>query len=125
MLQETTAPAGPDERYAGIRALWAKVIIRAVFDWVTYRDSPKLQQKKLAENAEQWLFHPNELFNSFESICRFLDVSPGVIRIRAREMTRDNVYKIEHRERDGRIASDEEVIPLFLPSSEVNDAEEF
>lgn len=106
MLQETTAPAGPDERYAGFKALWAKVIIRAVFDWVTYRDSPKVEKWKVAEAAASWLFEPNELFNGFENICRILDISPEQIRAKARAMTKDNVFKIEHRERDGRVPDD-------------------
>ena len=127
MFQEITAPAGPDDRYAGVRALWAKVIIRAVFDWVTYRDSLKLQQRKLADNAEAWLFQPNELFNGFENVCKFLDVCPNMIRARARTMTKENVFKIEHRERDGKSIDEEseEEGTLSLPSGDVADAEGF
>lgn len=101
MLQDTVPPAGPDDRYSGIRALWAKVIIRAIFDWVTYRDSPRLDHQKLADTARTWIFDESELFNSFDSLCKFLDVSPRHIRDRARQMTKEHVFKIEHRERDG------------------------
>lgn len=88
-----------DDRYSGVRSLWLKVIIRAIFDWVTYRDSTKLLQRKLAENAEEWLFKPSLLFNSFENVSRYLDIDPDVIRIRAKKMSRDDVAKIEHLER--------------------------
>ena len=99
MYQEALAPLGPDDRYAGIRALWLKVIIRAIFDWITYRDSTRLQQKKLAEQAYAWLFKPSQLFNSFDNVCRYLDIDPGVVRGRAMKMTRYDVAKIEHLER--------------------------
>lgn len=89
-----------DRRYAGVRALWMKVIIRAIFDWVTYRDSTKVDKKKYAESAHDWLFEKNYLFNSFDNVCRYLDISAEKIRIRARKMTKDDVAKIEHMERD-------------------------
>lgn len=88
-----------DDRYSGIRALWLKVIIRAIFDWVTYRDSTRLLQRKLADNAYEWLFKPSLLFNGFESICRYLDVDPDTVRERAKKMSREDVAKIEHLER--------------------------
>lgn len=87
------------DRYSGVRALWLKVIIRAIFDWVTYRDSDKLMQKKLAENAHSWLFDESELFNGFENVCVYLDVDPDHIRNRARKMSKEDVAKIEHLER--------------------------
>lgn len=93
-------PGGMD-RYTGIRSLWLKVIIRAMFDLASYRDSPKLVHKKLAENAKAWLFEPNELFNSFESICKFLELDIKKIRVRASMMTKDDVAKIEFKERKG------------------------
>jgi len=89
-----------DRRYAGIRALWLKVIIRAVFDWVTYRDSTKLDKRKYADSADAWLFQKNLLFNSFDNVCRQLDLDPNQIREQVRKMTKDDVSKIEHLERD-------------------------
>jgi len=91
---------GVDRRYAGTRALWMKVIIRAVFDWVTYRDNTKVDKKKYAESAHEWLFKKNLLFNSFENICRNLDLDPERIRTQTLKMTKDDVAKIEHMERD-------------------------
>ena len=88
-----------DDRYSGVRALWIKVVIRAVFDWVSYRDSDRLPQRKLAEAAEAWLFRPSVLFNGFENICVCLDVNPEQVRKWAMRMSRDQVSKIEHLER--------------------------
>ena len=93
------------DRYAGVRALWLKVIIRAIFDWVCYRDSLKIEKRKIAENAQAWLFDPSKLFNSFETVCSFLDISPDLVRERAKNMTAEQITKIEHLERDG-IGSD-------------------
>lgn len=89
-----------DRRYAGVRALWMKVIIRAVFDWVTYKDSTKLDKRKYAESADAWLFQKNLLFNSFENVCKQLDMDPERIRVQVKKMTKDDVSKIEHLERD-------------------------
>lgn len=111
MLQDSIAPAGPGDRYAGFRKLWGRVIQRAIYDWVAYRDSLKLQQRKLAENAEVWLFKPSVLFNSFDNICQMLDIDPETIRHRARSFTKDEVLKAEHIERSGR-RLDSVLLPL-------------
>lgn len=113
MLQDSIAPAGPGDRYAGFRKLWGRVIQRAIYDWVAYRESPKLPQRKLAENAESWLFKPNVLFNSFDNICQMLDIDPETIRLRARSFTRDEVLKAEHIERSGR-RLDSVLLPVRL-----------
>lgn len=88
-----------EDRYAGVRALWAKVIIRAMYDYVSYKDSTKLGLRKYAENAERWLFQPSDVFNSFENICRMLGISARRVRERARTMTKDQISKIEHVDR--------------------------
>lgn len=102
MLQDSIAPAGSGDRYAGFHKLWLRVIQRAIFDWVAWRDSSKLEKKKQAELAETWLFKPSVLFNSFENICHLLEIDPEVIRRRARSFTKDEVLKAEHIERSGR-----------------------
>lgn len=99
-FQESVPPPALADRYVGIRVLWLKVIIRAVFDWVSYRDSNKLQQKKLADNAYSWLFLENRLFNGLENVCGLLDLSSERVRIWANSMSKDQVTKMEHLERD-------------------------
>lgn len=111
-----------DRRYAGVRALWMKVIIRAVFDWVTYRDNTKLDKRKYAESAHEWIFKKSLLFNSFDNICRYLDIDPDRIRLQAQKMTKDDVAKIEHMERDYESEELEELIeedekPVLKPAS--------
>jgi hypothetical protein len=103
-----------DRRYAGVRALWMKVIVRAVFDWVTYRDNTKVDKKKYAEAAYEWLFNKSLLFNSFENICKNLDIDASRIRAQARKMTKDDVAKIEHLERD--YEEEEEEKPILKPT---------
>ena len=105
MFQHAVPPSGPCDRYVGIRVLWLKVIQRAIYDWITYRDSTKLLQKKVAEGAREWLFEPNEMFNSFSNICHYLNISLESVRSRARKMTKADVAKIEYLER---VTSDRE-----------------
>jgi hypothetical protein len=113
------------DRYAGDRALWLKVIIRAVFDWVSYRDSNKLLQKKIAEGAEGWLFQSSTLFNSFENICLSLGVLPEDVRRWARGLSKDQVAKIEHLDREGERPSvfDQKLLAAH-GSEEEDDSEE-
>ncbi len=102
MFQESIAPVGPGDRYAGFVKLWGRVIQRAIYDWVAYRESTKLQRRKDAENAETWLFKPSKLFNSFDNICQMIGVDPEDVRDRARAFTKDEMLKAEHIERTGR-----------------------
>lgn len=88
-----------EDRYVGVRALWIRVIVRAVYDWVSYRDSIKLQKKKDAFSAERWLFHPNKTFNGFENVCYIVGVDPEKIRQWSRSISKKQVVKMEHLER--------------------------
>jgi hypothetical protein len=120
LSQDLIAPAPLDDRYAGVRALWAKVIIRAIFDWISWRDSDRLDKRKIADQAHSWLFEPNEVFNSFENICEMLDISPAMVRAKAKSMSKDHVAKIEHLEREATSAgcTSVEVRLLMLTGSE-------
>jgi hypothetical protein len=92
------APA--HDKAVGYRALWLKVIIRAAFDWVSYRDSLKLEQRKEAERAYKWLFLPSEMMNSFENVCQLIDIPAPNIRVWVSGLTKEHVAKIEHLERE-------------------------
>ncbi len=117
MFQDSIAPAGPGDRYAGFRKLWGRVIQRAIYDWVAWRDSSKLEKKKQAELAAIWLFKPNLLFNGFENICRMLDIDPDHVRARARTFTIEDVLKAEHIDRTGRERLDKSVKIKVLQES--------
>lgn len=116
MFQDSIAHVTSGDRYSGQRKLWGRVILRAIYDWVMYRNSPELKQRKLAESAETWLFKPNELFNGFDHVCEMLDIDPEIVRRRARTFTREEVLKAEHVERSGRREGE-------LPSPEERDDE--
>jgi hypothetical protein len=121
LFQESTPPAQLADRYVGIRVLWLKVIIRAVFDYVSYKDSLKLNQRKVAEAAANWLFEESEIFNGFANICVQLDLSAERVRTWAKSMTKDQVTKMEHLERDHSMAPQ-----VFLKSavSQLRDCDE-
>jgi hypothetical protein len=93
-------PQRGSDRYVGYQALWIKVIIRAAFDWVSYRDSPKLELRKEAEKAYKWLFLPSTLFNSFENVCDLSGLPPDRLRRWVQSLTKAHVAKIEHLERE-------------------------
>lgn len=106
MFQEAAGEPSAD-RYSGIKLLWAKVIIRAAYDWVTYRDSTKLEARKIAEAAQAWIFGPSELFNGFENICHYLGEDPKYLRRRILSMSKKDVAKIEWLERSGSLLKEE------------------
>ncbi len=94
-------PSPPPERYAPVRLLWIKAIIRAAFDYALYRDHHDLKMRKFALDAERWLFEPSRLINSLENICQSLDIDIDLVRIFSRRVTREQVKKMEFLERAG------------------------
>lgn len=90
------------ERYLPYRILWAKVIVRAAYDYALWKDSSDLRLRKFAQDAEHWLFEPSDLELSFENICFAYDFPVERIRRKTRTLTRDDVKKLEFRERQGR-----------------------
>ncbi len=109
MLRDSVPGPSLDRRYSGVRMLWIKVIIRAAYDWVTQRDSTKYHKRLEAKSAEVWLFHESHVFISFENICRYNDVDPERVRIRIRNMSKEDAKKIEYLDRfPGEPGEDEE-----------------
>lgn len=90
------------ERYVPIRVLWAKVIIRASYDYALWKDSKDLRLKKYAQEAERWMFEPSVHELSFENICFAFDFPTEKIRTRTRALTKNDVKKLEFRERHSR-----------------------
>lgn len=90
------------ERYLPYRILWAKVIIRATYDYALWKDSKDMRLRKFALDAERWLFEPSDLELSFENICFAFDFPVEKIRQRTRALTKQDVKKLEFRERQGR-----------------------
>lgn len=87
------------ERYTPYKVLWAKVIIRAAYDYALWKDSRDIRLRKCAQEAEQWLFEPSSLELGFENICFAFDFPVERIRYRTRSLTRDDVKKLEFLER--------------------------
>jgi hypothetical protein len=100
------------EEHEGFRLLWIKVIARAAYDWVLYRDSKSRYYKRLAESAHAWLFdirtykrrivHNNEIIereyepaNSLNVICDYLDIDAEEVRKFAKRLTRREIRKLE------------------------------
>lgn len=90
------------ERYLPYRILWAKAIIRATYDYALWKDSKDLRLRKIAREAETWIFESSDGDLSFESICFAYDFPVERIRQRTRLLTKHDVKKLEFRERQGR-----------------------
>lgn len=92
------------ERYVPIKVLWAKVIIRAAYDYALWKDSKDMRLRTYAKDAERWLFETSGLELSFKNICEAFDFPLEKIRLKTRLLTKQDVKKLEFRERNGRIA---------------------
>lgn len=93
-----------EESFHSYRALWARVIIKAICDYVIWEGCRTLKEKRDRKNVERWLFENN---TGLGGICEQLGWPIDMVRERARTMTRDEVRKIEHREREPvRLATD-------------------
>jgi hypothetical protein len=90
------------EKYLPYRVLWVKVIIRAAFDYTLWKDSKDFKLRRHALDAERWFFSESSLVNSFTKICEVLKIDPEHIRECVRRLTRDQVKKMEFKEREGK-----------------------
>jgi hypothetical protein len=114
---------GDMERYLPYCLLWVRVIVRAAYDYALWRDSKNLALRKFARTAEQWLFESSESMNSFESICTMFNLPPDKIRTWARGLTREDVKKLEFKERNGRGTMDLFLRPVDQKTKVVTDGE--
>jgi len=94
--------SGPSDRYAPYRLLWVKVIIRAAYDYALWKDSKDLRHRKFAEDARKWLFETSDLENSLAHLCELWGLPLEKIRRFARNLTKEDVKKLEFKERQGR-----------------------
>ena len=105
------------DQHECFRLLWIKVILRAAYDWVLYRDSSNNISKKIADDAYRWLFDPpkekktvkldnknvvifTQEFNALENICDSIDLDIDSVRRFANNLTRDQIKKMEFLERN-------------------------
>jgi hypothetical protein len=101
-----------DERFEGYKLIWYKVILRAIYDYVLYKDSKSSSLRRLADGAHRWLYEPDVKnvvvrfngkriereetpFNSFSNICHLLALDTEGIRQTAKKLTRKDIRKIE------------------------------
>jgi hypothetical protein len=101
-----------DERFEGYKLIWYKVILRAIYDYVLYKDSKNTSLRRLADGASRWLYEPDVKtvsivfnnrsiereetpFNSFTNICHVLGLDTEGIRQTAKRLTRKDIRKIE------------------------------
>lgn len=101
------APLEPELDAGNCRALLLEILRRASYDWVLYRDSSKLENKKLAEEAYIWLFEEDEnsasykdrikekrTLTAFVTICEIMDMDPDVVRSSIKKLTIKSVLSV-------------------------------
>lgn len=110
-------PSDTQQEVNGCKGLLLEIIRRAAYDWVLYRTSRRLLNKRLADHAYRWLFQENDkhpdwaerqesgkYITSFESICFELDLDPEMVRGHIRRLTPKNVMSVgrppEYRRRE-------------------------
>jgi hypothetical protein len=67
-----------------------------------WKDAKELKFRKYAQEAGKWLFETSFLTNGFENICRELDLNTEWVRRYARKLTKEDVKKLEFKEREGK-----------------------
>jgi hypothetical protein len=102
-LQEAVPPLEALlDRHRWVRLVWRKVIVRAIYDYVLWRDDTKVAKRHWAQDAARWLFEPSALNNSLENVCFWAGVDIAQVRHYARIATKADVKKLEHIERERR-----------------------
>lgn len=94
--------SGSIDRYAPYRLLWVKVIIRAAYDYALWKDSKDIRHRKFAEDAGKWLFDSSDLENSLSHLCELWNLPLEKIRHFAKNLSKEDVKKLEFKERQGR-----------------------
>jgi hypothetical protein len=80
----------------GEKLLLAAIFRRAAFDIALYKNSQRIQQRRLAVEAYNWLMSDEEShFTSFVSICNILDQNPKDLRNRTLRLRREDVKKFD------------------------------
>ncbi len=91
------SPSYTAEHYWPIYALWARVLVKAICDYANFREAKTLKGKREFKRVSAWLFGEE---TGFLTVCEATGWQPAMIRKRALSMTKDEVRKIEHRDRD-------------------------
>lgn len=102
------------ERFSPYRLLWLKVIIRAAYDYALWKESTEYKHRKFADDAEKWLFEESSMEFSFDNICDKFNFPAEKLRSFARNLTKDDVKKLEFRERHGRDPLQSEIADIDI-----------
>ena len=117
------SPAKQPSEYECLRLLWIKVILRAAYDWVLYRESKNHITKNIANDAHRWLFSSPKIKkniqvgkvirtclvqepNSLEDICDAIDLDIDSVRKFAKRLTRSDIKKLEFLDRNTKIKNE-------------------
>jgi len=98
LVSLTTGPyRHQEERYNSVRVLWAQVLKQAVFDYVKFKSSSGLKDRRDFRTAERWLFSDD---SGLVHACQMLGWPLQSLRSRIQDMTKKDIRKMEFRDRD-------------------------
>jgi hypothetical protein len=139
VVSSWSRPSDPFMEASCCRALLLEIIRRAAYDWVLYRLSSDMANKKVAEDAYYWLFKEQpgtkawrerqdsgKHLTAFLSICDSLDLDPGMVRSTVKRLTVKNVMSVG-RPAERRHSASEEMMTagteVHLPFAVLNHVE--
>lgn len=121
-------PQTPELDAASCRALLLEVVRRAAYDWILYRNSTKLQQRELANDAYQWLFvedtssacwqdrlSEDRTLTSLVTICEVLDLDRTFTRNTIRNLTIKDVLSVGRPAEHRRVVNEDGVSDDYMP----------
>lgn len=75
--------------------LWAAVIRRAAVDNRLYDGSDNARSEKIGEDARAWLYGKYDigLFNSFDSVCEIVGLTPTMVLASAERLTEETARR--------------------------------
>lgn len=96
-LEYRTRPSYVAEHFWPIHALWARVLVKAICDYVVFKEAKTLKGKREFKKVAWWLFAED---TGLLTVCEAVGWPAAMVRRRALSMSKDEVRKIEHRDRD-------------------------
>ena len=82
------------------RILWLLIIRQAIFDYVKWKNSTNINNRRDAEDARRWLFEESDLLNSMKVACQVTGVDKQTIRNTAMKLTPQDIRKMEFQDRE-------------------------
>jgi hypothetical protein len=82
------------------KVIWLFVIRQAIFDYVKWKDSRNINNRRDAEDARKWLFCSSDVSNGLDKACLMVGIDISKVRNLANTMSPKDIKKMEFQDRD-------------------------